>query len=155
VTEDEPKAPRLPRPLDAVPMALAVAAALLLLGGVLFAMASASQATGTGSATRFRLLGQAANPFIALLAALAAGLVADARRRTAPGAPERWFAPGAALGVATAVSLAVALLALNGVITDLTGDSGGLFILSAVVSRLATLVLAGVTLWLAAARDDR
>jgi hypothetical protein len=148
VTDDDSNERSTPEPLDAIPLALAVAAALLLLGGVLFAMASASQATGTGSATRFRLLGQAANPFIALLAAMAAGLVVDARRRGA----DRWFASGTAFGVATAVSLAVALLALNGVITDLTGDNDALFIVSAVVSRLATLVLAGVTLWLAAAK---
>ena len=148
MTEDEPTKRSWPEPLDTIPLALAVAAALLLFGGVLFAMASASQAGGTGSATRFRLLGQAANPFIALLAVLAAGLVDEGRRRGV----DRWFASGTTLGIATAVSLAVALLALNGVITDLTGDNDALFVVSAIVSRLATLVIAGATLWLAAAK---
>ena len=136
-----PSAHRRPGPLELLPLVLAVAAAVLLLGGVLFALASA-EADTTGSADRFRLLGQAANPFIAFLALAAAALVSDSRRRrrTVP-------AGGAAMGVATAVSLAVVLLALNGLLTDLTGDTTALFRLSAIVSRLATLVLSGVALW--------
>ena len=140
---DEPK--RRPHPLDLVPLALAIAAAVLLLGGVLFALATADADT-TGSADRFRLLGQAANPFIAFLALVASALVAQAKRR--PGdEPSVAYGP-VAQGVATAIGLAIVLLALNGVLTDFSGDTTALFRLSAIVSRLATLVLGGLTLWL-------
>ena len=133
-------------PVEALPLAMAAVSAVLLLGGVLFALATASSDT-TGAADRFRLLGQAANPFIAFLALTASALVLADRRR--PTESRATIAAGAALGVATAVSLAVVLLALNGVITDLTGDTTVLFRLSAVVSRLATLILGGVSLWIA------
>ena len=136
-------------PLALLPLALALAAAILLLGGVLFALATASSDT-TGSADRFRLLGQAANPFIAFLGLAAAGLVSDSRRR---GADRPIAAGGAAIGVATAVSLAIVLLALNGVLTDVTGDTTALFRLSAIVSRLATLVLSGAALWVSVASE--
>jgi hypothetical protein len=138
------KAPR-PGPLEVLPLVLAAAAAVLLLGGVLFALATASADT-TGTADRFRLLGQAANPFIAFLALSAAVLVLEGRRRDAP-----LTASAAALGVATAVSLAVVLLALNGLLTDFTGDTTALFRMSAVVSRAATLVLGGTALWVSVA----
>ena len=128
-------------PLDLLPLVLAVVAAILLLGGVLFALATASVDT-TGNADRFRLLGQAANPFIAFLALAAAALVSDARRHR-----RDVTAAGASMGIATAVGLAVVLLALNGVLTDITGDTTALFRMSAIVSRLATLVLGGVALW--------
>ena len=130
-------------PMELVAIALAVVAALLLLGGVLFAFASA-EANGAGAGDRFRLLGQAANPFIAFLALAAGGLVVHERRAGA----ERQLAANAALGIATAVSLAVALLALNGVLNDLTGDAGTLFRLSAVVSRFAAIGLSALALWL-------
>ena len=133
-------------PLDLLPLVLATAAAVLLLGGVLFALASAAADT-TGSADRFRLLGQAANPFIAFLALAATALVGDARRRRDPAATVA--AGGVAMGIGTAVSLAVVLLALNGLLTDVTGDTTAAFRLSAMVSRVATLVLSGVALWVA------
>ena len=143
--QGHPSARRSPDPLPLVPLVLAVAAAILLLGGVLFALATAD-ADATGSADRFRLLGQAANPFIAFLALTASALVAHARRHPDNGD----VAYGAvASGISTAIALAVVLLALNGVLTDFTGDTTALFRLSAVVSRLSTLVLSGVTLWLA------
>ena len=147
MTDTDPT-PRRPRggPLEAVPLALSLVAAVLLLGGVLFALATASADT-TGTADRFRLLGQAANPFIAFLALAAAVLVASDRRSPTEG--RSLLAGGAALGIATAVSLAVVLLALNGVLTDLTGDTTSLFRLSAIVSRMATLGLGGVPLWIA------
>jgi len=132
-------------PLEVLPLALASAAAVLLLGGVLFAMATASADT-TGTADRFRLLGQAANPFIAFLALAASALVLDARRH------RRTITSGAVThGIAAAVSLVVVLLALNGLLTDLTGDTTALFRLSAIVSRAGTLVLGGVALWAAVA----
>lgn len=143
-TPATPAAPTArPGPIELVAIALAVVAALLLLGGVLFAFASA-QANGAGAGERFRLLGQAANPFIAFLALAGAGLVVHQRRA----GTEDQVAANAALGIATAVSLAVALLALNGVLNDLTGDAGTLFRLSAVVSRLAAMGLSGLALWL-------
>ena len=132
--------------LELVPLALAIAAGVLLLGGVLFALATAAADT-TGNADRFRLLGQAANPFIALLTLAAAALVAHQRRDGSA----RFAFGSVALGIATATALALVLLALNGVLTDLTGDTTALFRLSAIVSRLATLVLGGATLWLSAA----
>jgi hypothetical protein len=138
------KKPR-PGPLEVLPLVLAAAAAILLLGGVLFALATAAADT-TGTADRFRLLGQTANPFIAFLALAAATLVLEGRRRHAP-----LTASGAALGIATAVSLAVVLLALNGLLTDLTGDTTTLFRLSAIVSRVATVVLGGTALWVSVA----
>ena len=145
MTESETPAPAGPAagPMELVAIGLAVVAALLLLGGVLFAVASA-EANGAGAGDRFRLLGQAANPFIAFLALAAGGLVIQERRAGA----ERQVAANAALGISTAVSLAVALLALNGVLNDLTGDAGTLFRLSAVVSRLAAIGLSGLALWL-------
>ena len=138
------KGPR-PGPLEVLPLVLAAAGAILLLGGVLFALATASADT-TGAADRFRLLGQAANPFIAFLALAASVLVLEGRRRAAA-----LTAAGAALGIATAVSLAVVLLAVNGLLTDLTGDTTALFRFSAIVSRAATLVLAGTSLWVSVA----
>jgi hypothetical protein len=136
--------------LAVVPVVLASVAALLLLGGVLFAMATAA-ANGVDATARFRLLGQAANPFVAFLVLVACALVVDARRREEP----RWTAPGVALGIATAVALAAALLALNGVLTDVTGHSTALFRFSAVVSRVGTLAMSGLTLWLSAAAGPR
>lgn len=136
-----------PDPLGFAAVTLAATAAALLLGGVLFAFASASaRSSGGGSPDRFRLLGQAANPFIAALALASVGLVVTERR-------ERWMhqvASVAALGIATAVSLAIALLAVNGIITDLTAETTGLFRASAIISRLATVVLGGLAMWIAA-----
>ena len=57
------------------------------------------------------------------------------------------------MGIATAVSLAVVLLALNGLLTDFTGDTTALFRLSAIISRMATLALSGVALWLSIASE--
>ena len=148
MTDDEtggvPVAPdrARPEPMSLIAIVVALAAAVLLLGGVLFAFASAAS-NGAGSDDRFRLLGQAANPFIAFLALASTALVVHHRRRG-----ERPWGAGAALGIATAVSLAVVLLALNGVLTDLTGAAGTLFKLSAVVSRLAAIALASLSLWL-------
>ena len=147
-----PETPAMARragPLELLPLTLAVVAAVLLVGGVLFAMATAS-ATPAGSDGRFRLLGQAANPFIAFLALAAVSLVSDARRRQRSSAVT---AGGAAIGIGTTVSLAIVLLALNGLLTDVTGDTTALFRISAIVSRLATLGLSAVTLWIAFATE--
>lgn len=135
-------------PLDFLAAVLVVAAVLLLLGGVLFAFASTSamgDAAGVAN-QRFRLLGQAANPFIAFLLLAAIGLVVHDRRQADPS--QRGSGP--VMAVATATALAVALLALNGILSDITSESGGMVKLSAVVSRLATVVLSALALWTAA-----
>jgi hypothetical protein len=143
-----PKAPRRPLPpaLDAIALVLAGAAAVLLLGGVLFAFANANAANRASGTTTFRLLAQAANPFVAALALAAAVVVVSERRA---GLARQVTSP-VALGIATAVSLAVVLLALNGVITDLTADAGAMFRLSNIVSRLGTITLGGYGLWVSA-----
>lgn len=135
-----------PAPLEFAAVVLAVVDALLLLGGVLYAFASAD-ASAAGASDRFRLLGQAANPFIAFLALVVSAIVVRQRQGHAD-LGRTQVASGAALGVATAVSLAVVLLALNGVLTDLTGRATALFKLSAIVSRLAAIGLAAFALWL-------
>jgi hypothetical protein len=53
-----------------------------------------------------------------------------------------------ASGIATAVSLAVVLLGINGVLIDLTGSAGALFRLSSLVTRLAPIGLGALTIWL-------
>ena len=142
-----PAGPPRAGPIGYLAITASVAAAALLLGGVLFAFASAD-ANGADASDRFRLLAQAANPFIALLALGGSALVVHLRHA---GAEHEQRAASAALGIGTAVCLAVVLLALNGVLTDLTGDTTALFRLSAIVSRMATLVLGGVALWIAVA----
>lgn len=132
-----------PGPMELAAIVVSASAAVLLLGGVLFAFATAD-ANGADASDRFRLLGQAANPFIAFLALAGSALVVHQRQR---GGVEQ-VGGSAALAIGTAVSLAVALLALNGVLTDVTGDGGALFKLSAIVSRVAAIGLSGLALWL-------
>jgi hypothetical protein len=132
--------------LAAVPLALAVAAAVMLLGAILFALARASS-TRVGSADRFRLLGAAAHPLTAFVALTAMVLVVEDRARAAG----RVLLAPVASGIATAVSLAVVLLGINGVLTDLTADASALFRLSSLITRLAPIGLSGLTLWLSLA----
>ena len=129
--------------LAALPLVLAVAAALMLLGAILFALASAST-SAVGSADRFRLLGAAAHPVTALTALAALAILTEDRRR---GTDRALVAPVAS-GIATAVSLAVVLLGINGVLTDLTGDAGALFRISSLITRLAPIGVAAAALWL-------
>jgi len=131
-------------PLSFVAVVLASAAATLLLGGVLFAFANAD-AQRLGDADRFRLLGQAANPFIAFLGLAAVALVVRVKETGG----YVMVAPKAAVGLGTAVSVAVILLAVNGILTDITGGAAALFRVSAVVSRLGTIALSGFALWIA------
>ena len=130
-------------PLAVIPLVLAGAAALMLLGAILFALASASSARVT-SADRFRLLGAAAHPVTALTALAAMALVVEDRIR----ATNRTLLAPIASGIATAVSLAIVLLGINGVLTDLTTDASAVLRLSTLVTRLAPIGLAGVALWL-------
>lgn len=141
-----PAAPkRRVTPLDLVAVVATGAAAVLLLGGVLFAFATAG-AQGVGSTDRYRLLGQAANPFIAFLAVAGVLAVVAGRERRFPAQA----ASAAALGVGAVVCLAVTLLAVNGILIDLTGNVSGLFRFSAIVSRLGTIALSVFGLWAAA-----
>lgn len=153
VVSSETTAPAIaPGPLSPLrwsALVLATAGALLLGGGVLFAFASAD-AQRLGDTDRFRLLGQAANPFIAFLVLAAIALV---QSRT-PSAPPQ-VSPRAAIGVATAVSVAVILLAVNGILTDLTGSTTALFRLSAIISRLGTVAMSVFALWLASGRATK
>lgn len=135
-------------PLDLVGVVATGAAAALLVGGVLFAFATAG-AQGVGSTDRYRLLGQAANPFIALLAVAGVLAVVAGRERRFPSQA----AAAVALGVGTVVCLGVTLLAVNGILIDLTGNASGLFRFSAIVSRLGTIALAVFGLWSAAAAE--
>lgn len=145
VTKARAGAPAGPRgPMAHLAIVASVCAAMLLLGGVLFAFASAN-ANALGDSDRFRLLAQAANPFLALLALGASALVIHGRR-SAEEHEQR--ASTAALGIATAVSLAMVLLVLNGLLTDVLADAGALFKLSAVINRLGALLLGAMALWL-------
>ncbi len=147
MTETPPPSVRKrPAPLDLVAIVLAVVAALLLLGAVLFAFATASAGRVDGI-DRFRLLGQAASPVIALLALAASAVVVHQRR--VDGTTTQ-VAAGVALSIGTTVGMAVALLALNGIVTDLVGDAGALFTISTVISRTAAVGLSGLALWLSA-----
>lgn len=147
MTDPMPVAPEPPRSaLSYIAVVLAAAALTLLLGGVLFAFANAD-AQRLDDTARFRLLGQAANPFIAFLGLAAVALVARARESGGPALA----APKAAIGLATGVSVAVILLAVNGILTDITGGAAALFRVSAVVSRLGTIVLSAFALWIAGA----
>jgi hypothetical protein len=132
-----------PDPLGVVPLALAGAAALMLLGAILFAFASAASAH-VGAADRFRLLGGAAGPLTALTALVAMVLVLEDRARSTT----RVVLAPVASGIATAVALAVVLLGVNGVLTDLTSDAGVLFRLSSLITRLAPIGLGSLTIWL-------
>ncbi len=147
MTGPMPEGGESPRsPLSYAAVVLAAAAVTLLLGGVLFAFANAD-AQRLSDTDRFRLLGQAANPFIAFLGLAAVALAIRAKESGGFVV----VAPKAAVGLATAVSVAVILLAVNGILTDITGGAAALFRVSAVVSRLGTITLSAFALWIAGA----
>ena len=134
-------------PLDYAAVVLVVAAALLLSAGILYAFAVAD-ARNIGGSERFRLLAQASSPFVAALALTAITLVVHERRRRADAA---LVAAAAALAVGAVVALVALLLALNGVVVDLTSKNvGSMFRLSNVIGRFATVMMSGFALWLAA-----
>jgi hypothetical protein len=139
-------------PLDYGALVLVVAAAMLLLAGVIYAFAVADARNVDGS-ERFRLLAQASSPFIAGLALTAITLVVHERRR---GGEPAQVAGSATLAVGAMVSLLALLLALNGVVVDLTTEGvGAMFKLSNVIGRLATVSLSGFALWLTAVTPIR
>ena len=145
--------PRLPvakaarSPLDYGALVLVAAATMLLVAGILYAFAVADARDVDGS-ERFRLLAQASSPFIAGLALAGIAIVVHERRR---GGEQAQVAASATLGVGAMVSLLALLLALNGMVVDLTTDGvGSMFKLSNVIGRLATVALSGFALWLSA-----
>ena len=148
-----PPPPKVQRsPLDYGALVLVVAAAMLLLAGVIYAFAVADARNVDGS-ERFRLLAQASSPFIAGLALTAITLVVLERRR---GGEPAQVAASATLAVGAMVSLLALLLALNGVVVDLTTEGvGAMFKLSNVIGRLATVALSGLALWLSAVTPIR
>ncbi|HVM07597.1 MAG TPA: hypothetical protein VM345_03955 [Acidimicrobiales bacterium] len=133
-------------PLDYGSLVLVAAAAMLLLAGVLYAFALAD-ARNDEATERFRLLAQAATPFVAGLSLTAIALVVHERRK---GGEPAQVATSVTLGLGAAVSLVTVLLAANGVVVDLTASAAAMFKLSSVVGRLATIALAGFALWLSA-----
>ena len=130
--------------LDYLPFVLAAAAAVLLLSSLstAFGIADAARLSGT---ERFRRLGNAGNPFTALLALGAVLSVVRARRRrvaTELGGP--------AFAIGTTVSLVLALLAANGVVVSATsGAYPGLVRFGEAMQAMTTIGLAGYALWLA------
>lgn len=136
-----------PPALSLFALVLAGVAATLLFGGVLQALAT-SDARNLDGAAQFHLLAQAANPFVAFLALAAVAAVARGRRPN----NDPQGAAGIALALAALVSAGVILLALNGILIDLTADTAGtaLLRLSAVVTRLGTIALSAFALYLAA-----
>ncbi|MEA3075909.1 MAG: hypothetical protein QOF60_817 [Actinomycetota bacterium] len=132
-------------PLGYVALVVAVAAAILLVSGVLYGFATVA-ATGGGSTERFRLLGQAASPFVGVMVLFVCAFVVHERRT---GRVTQVLGP-AALGIAATVGVATVLLALNALILDFTGDQSASFKISAAISRLATVLLAASAVWLAA-----
>ena len=128
-----------------VALTLVVAAALLLVAGLLYAFAVVDARAITGT-ERFRLLAQASSPFITALALAAVGLVVNDRRRGQATQAQSTVV----LIVGTVVSLLALLLAVNGVVVDLTSSSGAMFTMSNVLGRMATVVLSAFTLALCA-----
>jgi hypothetical protein len=136
-------------PLDYVAVVAAATAAAAVLSGLLTALAIADIQHVDGT-VRFRLLADAASASLAAFALAAVAIVVHGRRRTG-GWSSTQVAAGVALGIGAAVALVAGLLALNGVVVDLTQEGAtALFRLGKVISRLATLAVCGLTLWLAA-----
>lgn len=138
-----------PSPLDYVAVVAACVSGALVMAGAFAALALSDirQVDGT---ERFRLLAQAASPSVAAFALFAVAVGVQARRR-----PDGWAGSQAAatpaLGIGAGVAFVVALLALNGIVVDITQQGAtGLYRLSNVVGRFATLSLCGVALWAAA-----
>jgi len=143
-----------PSPLDFVAVVSAATSAAVILAGVLaaFALSDIRDVDGT---ERFRLLAQAASPSVAAFALVAVALVVHGRRRS-----DAWtatqVAAGAALGIGAGVAFVSALLALNGIVVDLTQEGApGLYRLGNVIGRSATIGLSALALWLAATAPAR
>ena len=112
---------------------LLAAAAVLVIGGVLFAALAVPSGLPDAGTRRLELLGNAGSSFTALLVVGAAVAGAGSKR---------------VLGMAAALSVLLVLLALNGVVVDLTDDAGVKVGIGRAVTRMATVVLAGYVVWL-------
>jgi cytochrome bd-type quinol oxidase subunit 2 len=135
------------QPLALAAVVAAAAAAILLLAGIVYGFATVAANGGGGMTERLRLLGQAASPFVAGVAALACALVVHDRGTGRRG--QRYSGPAMAVGAT--VAFATVLLALNGLIFDFTGgDVPASFKFSSAISRVATVLLAAYAVWLAA-----
>ena len=134
-------------PFDYAAVVFAGAGGLLLLAGILYAFAVAD-ARDVGGTERFRLLAQASSPFVAAMALTAIILLVVERRRDDVFGGRQASGP-VVMTVAAVVALVALLLAVNGIIVDLTTSGvGGLFRVSNAIGRLATVTLAGFALWL-------
>lgn len=140
------------RRLEVVAALILASAVALLAGSVLGALATESP-TGTVSTTaRLELLARSANATTAflVLASLAAVVLPRTYDRHSEGPLARIVV---AVGGVAAVVLG--LLALNGLLLDLTSGDRTLFLrFSLVVFRLGTIALAAGSLWLAAVGTD-
>jgi hypothetical protein len=137
--------------LDYTALVLVGSATGLVIAGLAYAFAYNS-VRGVNGTERFRLLAQAATPFAALLLVLGIALVVYERRSESP-TPQ--VGQAVALGLGGGLALFVVLLALNGIVIDLSRASQGLVRLSNVVGRLVTVALAGYALALAATAPGR
>jgi riboflavin transporter FmnP len=144
---DPPGRPSSATPLDYLGVVLLTSGLSLLLAGVLTAFARVRTLSGPDVATvRFQLLGQAANVFIAFLFVIAIVVIVADRRQDTP----RQFAAGLVLGAATASSLMLVLLAVSGVVADLSLAGTALSRLAVVATRLTTVLLSAFAMWLGA-----
>lgn len=144
-------------PLDLVAVVASVASVAVLMAGVLAALAL-SDIRDVDGTERFRLLAQAASPSVAAFALVGVAMIVHGRRSGEGGGgwTSSQIAPGAALGIGAGVALVAALLALNGVVVDLTQEGApGLYRLGNVIGRFATITLCGLALWLAATAPAR
>jgi hypothetical protein len=151
MSEHEGAPKRSINPLDYAALVLVGSATGLLIAGLTYAFAYNSLRPTSGT-DRFRQLAQAATPFAALLLVLGVALVVYERRSSSP--PTQ-VGHGVALGLGGGVALFTILLALNGILIDLTRGGTGLVRLSNVLGRVVTVVLAGYALALAATAPTR
>ncbi len=133
------------RRLVVVGLALTVSSAAFVVGAVLGALAT-EDPSGVSATRRFEFLSRAADPVPAALALLGvvAILVAE------DGSATRQLASRIAIGTAAFFGVVIVLLAINGILLDITTDNGSALIrLSRILFlRLGPIVLSGATVWL-------
>lgn len=144
-------------PLDFVAVVASAVSVAVLLAGVLAALAL-SDIRHVDGTERFRLLAQAASPSVAAFALVGVAMIVHGRRSGdgQDGWTSTQVAPGAALGIGAGVAFVSALLAINGIIIDLTQEGApGLYRLGNVIGRFATIALCALAAWLAATAPVR
>lgn len=133
------------RRLVLVGLALTTSSAAFVVGAVLGALATA-EPDGVSATRRFEFLSRAADPVPATLALLGvlAVLVAD------EGTEARHLLARIAVGTAAFFGVVIVLLAINGILLDLTTEGVGAMVrLSRVIFlRVVPIVLAAATVWL-------